>query len=169
MKFIGRQTAGRQRGSQRAGPRHTFHAEPRFERSSDNAFPGITDARSAGIAYQRKSIAVSKLIQKLTCPLGFVEFMAAQQGAINAMGLQELPRTSSVLRGNHAAFAQCANRAQGDIFKVANGCGNEIQRAGLKRCGRHGAGKHGKIAEFNQIRIAFWLWPIKLECSCVDC
>ena len=47
--------------------------------------------------------------------------------------LQQLSGASRVFRRDDVAFPQRPQRPQRDVFKVADGCGHEVERARRKR------------------------------------
>ena len=51
---------------------------------------------------------------------------------------QQLSRVARVLGGDHVAFLQDAQCAQGDVLEVADGRGDQIKRARHERWRLHG-------------------------------
>ena len=132
MKFVRRQSAGRQRGDQRAGAGHGFDAEAGGDGGFDHALAGIADARAAGVGDQRDLFAAPQSLDDFFAAFGFVELEIAEQRFGNFEVLEQLARAARVFRRDHVAFLEHAQRAQGDVLEIADRRGDEIKRAGRR-------------------------------------
>ena len=127
MKFIGRQSAGSERGDQgtRAGDR--LDPEACGNGRLDDPFARIADARCAGISDQRDLLTAPESFEDFLSAFGFVELKIAEQWFGDVKMFQQPAAMPRVFRSDHIAFAQNPQRARGDVLEIADGCRDEIQ------------------------------------------
>ena len=133
MKLVRRQAAGRQRCDERARTRDSFDTLPRRHRRTHDALAGVADARCARIRDERDLLAALQPFNYLLGALGLVELEVAEERLADFKMFQQLPRAARVLRRHHVALPQHAQGAQRDVLQVADGRGNQIERAGNQR------------------------------------
>src|ERR1035438_7174243 len=119
MKLLGRQSAGRQRGHQRAWPRHRLDAQGRRDRRVDHPLARIADAWAAGIGHQRDLLPAPQSLDDLLATPGLIELEVAQQRLGDAEMLQQLPCPARILRRHHVAFLERAQRTLKECDVVA--------------------------------------------------
>ena len=78
MKFIRRQSAGRQGGHQRAGARHRLHPKPESQGRFDHSFARVADAGTSGIGHQGDFFAVPQSFNDFFAAPGFIELVVTQ-------------------------------------------------------------------------------------------
>ena len=88
---------------------------------------------------QRDFFAAPEALDDFLAASGFVELEITEERFGDSEMLQQSPGVARVLGSDDVALAQHAQRAQRDVFEVANGRGDEIKRPGCERrqCGIH--------------------------------
>jgi hypothetical protein len=76
--------------------------------------------------------------QQLFCSFSFIVFVVADQLAFDAIVIEQLARVPRVLAGDQIGLTQDADGAVGNVFKVANGRGYNVQHTSFGLSGiRH--------------------------------
>ena len=94
-----------------------------------HSIAGIGNQRHAGVRNQRHTGARLDLGHQIFRSHGFVVLVVTHQRPGDAVVVQQLARMARILTGDQIGFAQRAHSPVRDVLQVANGCGNQVQRA----------------------------------------
>jgi hypothetical protein len=133
--FVGKAGSGERR-EERGGAGDGNDGNLVAKAKSDEAVAGIGDQRHARVADERNFGALLESDKKLWRAGQLVVFMIADERLRDFVVVQELLRVAGVFAGNLVGLAQDAQSAQGDVFEIADGCGDEIKAAAFLLPGR---------------------------------
>ena len=88
---------------------------------------GVGDGGCAGVGDEGDACAGFQLVDELFGAAGFVVQVVADGGRRDAEVVEELCGLAGVLAGDAVGGAEDAESAEGDVFEVADGCGDEIE------------------------------------------
>jgi hypothetical protein len=97
------------------------------QRIADQGETRIGDAGHAGIGDQG-NVALLQAFDEASATGGGRELVEAGQGRVNIVGAKQGAGHAGVLGGHQWHGLQDAQRAQGDVFQVANRGGHHVQR-----------------------------------------
>jgi hypothetical protein len=139
--FIGQAGRGERR-EERGGAGYGNNRNLVAKAESDQAVAGVGDQRHARIADQSDFRALLESDEKFRRARHLVVLVIAHKRLRDFVVIQELLRVAGVFAGDLAGFAQDAQGAQGDVFKIADGRSDEIKASafGLPR-GLRGSGR----------------------------
>ncbi len=99
------------------------------DRQGNQAVPGVGDQRHPGIAHQCDGGALLHRVHQFWCARDFVVLVVADQGLVNFKVIQQLQRVARVFAGDLIHFFQNAQRAQRNIFQIADRRGHQVEAA----------------------------------------
>ena len=141
---IGGQAAGDQRRQKcrRSGNRHDRHMMPDGER--DQAESGVGDAGHAGVGDERDLGSAFEVDDQLGGLGHLVVLVIADQARLDAVMAEQLQGLARIFAGDQVDFFEHAQRAQRDVFQVADRRGDEIERRASNGCAAFGDCRHSQ-------------------------
>jgi len=133
--FVGKAGSGErreQRGGAGDGNDGNFVAKTK----SDEAVAGVGDQRHARVADERNFRPLLESDKEFRRAGHLVVFVIADERLRDFVVVQELLRVARVFAGDLVGLAQDAQSAQGDVFEIADGRGDEIKAAAFLLPGR---------------------------------
>src|SRR6266403_266384 len=133
--FVGQARGGKgseQRG--RAGNRHHGNLVPQAERNE--AVARVGHERRPRVAHQRDLCALLKRHDQFRRAGQLIVFVVADERFVNVVVSEELQRVARVLAGNFIDFLEDAQRAQRDVFEIADRRTDKIKAAAVRRINR---------------------------------
>ena len=124
---LGGEAAGDERGEGRAGPGDGIDGDARGDGLGDEFGAGVGDGRGAGVGDEGDACASLECVEEFFGAAGFVVQVIADGGCGDAEVVQELRGLAGVLAGDAVGGAEDAQRAESDVFEVADGCGDEVE------------------------------------------
>lgn len=132
VEFVGGQAAGGEGSDDCAGAGYGFDTEAGFEDGADDAFAGVADSGGSGIGDEGDGLTLLEELEYLSGALIFVEAEGAEEGFADIEMFQEQAGVAGVLSGDTMTVLEDAEGPCGDVLQVADGGGDEVERAGLK-------------------------------------
>ena len=130
MKLVGRKSAGRQRGDERASAGHGFDAKAGGKGGFHHAFTGIADTGRAGVRHEGDLRTTPEPFEYFLAAFGLVELKVTEERSRDFEVFEQSSGPPRILGGYHIAFAQGAQGAERDVLQITNGRGDEVERAG---------------------------------------
>src|SRR5580765_6466153 len=132
MQLVRGQAAGGGGRDKRARTGNGFDATARRQGSTHDPLPWIANAGSARVGHQRDLLAPLEALNDFFASFRFVEFEVTEQRTFYLERVQKLAGVACVLRRNDVTFSQDPQGTQGDVFEIANGGGNQVERSGAQ-------------------------------------
>ncbi len=93
---------------------------------SHQTIAGVADQRNAGITDQRNLRALLHGQHQLGSASQLIVFVIADQRFLDAVMVQQLLRVAGIFAGDLIDFLQNTQRAQGDVFQIADRCSDQV-------------------------------------------
>ena len=123
------QPADRQRGDQRAAPRHRLDRHPAFRAETHQVLPRVGDGGGARVRHQGAALPRLNPAED-GGPRGVaVVAVVGRHGLFQPQVVQQLHRHPGVLGGQEVRLLQRLRRPAADVPQVADGRGHQVQRS----------------------------------------
>ena len=126
-KFVDRHSGRRQRRHKSGCAGHRHHLDSVTQAQAHQPITGIGNRRSAGIGDQGDFRALLQLDDDFRGARDLVVFVITHQALLNVEMREQLHSLAGVFAGDRVGFLQDSQRAQGDVFEVADGRGHDVQ------------------------------------------
>ena len=125
-----RESGSDSRGNRGAHSRYRIDGDFALHTGVDQLNPRVRNSGSAGICNQRDLFASLQTPQQLGKSASRVVFVKAQRWSGNGVSCQKPGSSARILGRYQVHFAQYTERAQSDVFEVANRRRNDEESAG---------------------------------------
>src|SRR6185437_14881877 len=140
---LGGEAAGDEGGERCTGSGDGVDGDTGGDGFRDEFGSGVGDGRGTGVGDEGDACAGFELVEELLGAAGLVVQVVADGGCGDAEVVEKLRGLAGVFAGDAVGGAQNAKRAEGDVFEVADGRGDEVETGGEGDVGgfvrRHGS------------------------------
>ena len=128
-KPIGGHPGDREQRRYSCRPRYRYNGVARCCRGANQLNAGIADKRRAGLADEGNILALGEVLKKAGQPSPYVGVKETDQSSADAVPRQEFARRACILSGHKVNLAKDAQGARGDVLKISDWSGDDVQRA----------------------------------------